>query len=286
MRIANVGGRLKLLVAGGAVDVERASQGHFGPQPAMAFEYFDDLAHWSGSVSVADEPFVAEAACAPSPCPRQVFAVGLNYLDHAAESGFSKPSQPVVFTKYASSFAGPVSEVVLPSGFVDWEVELVAIIGRTSRHVRADRAWASVAGLALGQDLSERHLQRQGPAPQFGLAKSFPGFSPFGPCLVTPDELDDPDDIALGCDLNGEEMQKARTAEMLFPVGELVAYLSSVVTLLPGDVVFTGTPPGVGIGRTPPRYLAPGDHLHSWAEGIGELHQRLVCEPSAPRGDA
>jgi 2-keto-4-pentenoate hydratase/2-oxohepta-3-ene-1,7-dioic acid hydratase in catechol pathway len=172
--------------------------------------------------------------------------------------------------------------VVLPDGSVDWEVEVVAVIGRVARHVAVQRAWEFVAGLMVGQDISERQLQGSGPAPQFGLAKSFPGFSPTGPVLVTPDELDWPDDLGLGCALNGEEVQKARTSDMIFTVPALVAYLSGVLTLLPGDLIFTGTPPGVGMSRTPPRFLHAGDRLISWVDGIGQLEQRFVAPSEMP----
>ena len=280
MRIANVDGRLKLLVADGAVDVETVSGGRFGHDPQRAYEYFDDLRQWAATVDQAEEPFSAEAAGPPAPAPRQVFAIGLNYLDHAAESGFQAPAAPVVFTKYVSSFSGPVSDVILPEGSVDWEVEVVAVISKTARGSRRN-GWDYVAGLTAGQDLSERVLQRSGPAPQFGLASRFPGFSPMGPAMVTLDEIDRPDDLGLGCSVNGEEMQKGRTSDMIFSIPELVAYLSGIVTLYPGDVIYTGTPPGVGMGRTPPRYLNVGDHLHSWVEGLGELHQRFVNPPPA-----
>ena len=213
------------------------------------------------------------------PAPGQVFAIGLNYRDHVSETGRDLPESPVVFTKYPSSFSGPVSQVTLPEGSVDWEVELVVVISKTARAVPLERAWEHVAGLTVGQDLSERVLQRKGPAPQFGLAKSFAGFSPIGPALVTPDELDNPDDLGLGCSVNGEEMQNARTADMIFPVPELIAYLSRIVTMFPGDVIFTGTPSGVGVGRTPPRFLQAGDRLDSWIEGLGELHQTFVASP-------
>ncbi len=175
MRIANINGRLKLLVAGAAVDVAAASGGRFGPDPQAAYECFAELQEWAATISQPGEPFSPEAAGPPVPAPRQVFAIGLNYLDHAAESGFEVPQAPVVFPKYVSSFSGPVTEVVLPEGSVDWEVEVVAVIGKTARAVPAARGWEYVAGLTVGQDLSERVLQRSGPASQFGLAKSFPG---------------------------------------------------------------------------------------------------------------
>ena len=205
-----------------------------------------------------------------------MFAVALNYVDHAAESGNEPPEQPLIFPKYVSAFSGPVTDVVLPEGNVDWECELVAVISRAAHRVSAEEAWSYVAGLTVGQDISERVLQRSGPVPQFGLGKSYPGFAPSGPVLVTPDELPDPDDLAIGCEVNGEVMQSGRTRDMIFPVADLIAFISRVVTLYPGDVIFTGTPPGVGMGRRPPVFLKPGDRLTSHIEGIGEMQQTFV----------
>jgi 2-keto-4-pentenoate hydratase/2-oxohepta-3-ene-1,7-dioic acid hydratase in catechol pathway len=281
MRVANVSGRLKLLVDEGALDVERASDGRFTSDPQAAYARFDELGRWASSVDEPDEPFDPAEADSPVPAPRQVFAIGLNYADHAAESGFSKPEAPVVFTKFPSAIAGPVTTVPLPPGSVDWEVEVVVVIGKTARSVPVGRAWDHVAGLTVGQDLSERDLQRSGPAPQFSLAKSYRGFAPMGPCVVTVDELDRPDDLELGCEVSGVVMQKGRSSDMIFSVSELVAYLSSVVTLFPGDIIFTGTPPGVGMGRTPPRYLREGDVLRSWVGGIGTITQTFVADSVA-----
>jgi 2-keto-4-pentenoate hydratase/2-oxohepta-3-ene-1,7-dioic acid hydratase in catechol pathway len=278
MRIANVGGRLKLLVGDGAVDVAATSKGRFDADPARCFERFGELRQWAADAEGTPEPFDAEAAGPPSPAPRQVFGIGLNYVDHARESGIDLPTAPLVFTKYVSSFTGSSAHVVLPKGSVDWEVEIVVVLGDVAGGtVARDRAWDVVAGLTVGQDLSERELQRSGPAPQFGLAKSFSGFSPMGPCLVTPDEFADPDALELGCDLNGESVQRGDSTDMVFGVPELIAYLSGIVTLLPGDVIFTGTPAGVGAGRTPPRFLEPGDVLRSWVEGIGSITQSFTA---------
>lgn len=287
MRIANVGGRAKLIVAEGrAIDVEVASAGRFGPSLRSVYDEWEVFGGWAaGALSDGSgtsrgvEPFDPAVAGPPSPTPRQVFAVGLNYADHAAESGFTPPEQPMIFTKYPSSLSGPVTEVTLPYGNVDWECELVAVIGRVAHRVDEAHGWDHVAGLTVGQDLSERVLQRRGPAPQYSLAKSHPGFAPTGPALVTVDELEDRDDLAIGCEVNGEPMQSARTSDMVFPVAALVSYLSQIVTLFPGDVLFTGTPPGVGMGRSPQVFLRPGDRLHSHINGIGELVQTFVAGP-------
>lgn len=280
MRIANVNGRATVLVDGGGVDVEQASAGRFGPDPHAAYERWEELRSWADGVLPLDAD-VAPAADgvlgAPSPRPRQVFAVGLNYRDHAAESGFALPDAPPIFTKFPTCITGPNTDLGLPSGSVDWEVELVAVVGRRAERVPAERAWEHVAGLTVGQDFSERRVQLAGSAPQFSLGKSYPGFGPTGPCLVTPDELADRDDLALGCAINGEEVQKGRTSQMVFSVPELVARLSAVCPLLPGDLVFTGTPAGVGMARTPPRFLAPGDEVVSSVDGIGVLRNRCVA---------
>ncbi|MFE4174010.1 fumarylacetoacetate hydrolase family protein [Streptomyces sp. NPDC056909] len=284
MRTANLSGRLVLVTDDGlAVDVEQASDGRFGPDPQ---DIYQDWWNFRGWQTIADlprgRPFTPEELGAPAPRPRQVFAVGLNYRAHAAESGFEAPTTlPPVFPKYVSSITGPVTEVDLPpDGHTDWEVELVAVIGERAHHVSEDDAWLHVAGLTAGQDLSERITQLSGPAAQFGLGKSFPGFSPTGPFLVTPDAIEDPDNLALGCSLNGEEVQKGRTDDLIFSVPALIARLSAILPLLPGDVVFTGTPAGVGLGRSPQRWISAGDTLVSWIEGIGELRQTFRDRPS------
>lgn len=280
MRIANLSGRLVLLHDGKAVDVHVASGGRFAAEPQAVYERWEEFRSWAAGADLSGgADFDPADLGAPSPAPRQVLAIGLNYRAHAAESGFAVPTGlPPVFTKYATSISGPVTDVALPpDGHTDWEVELVAVIGARAHRVSEADAWSHVAGLTAGQDISERIIQMAGPAPQFSLGKSYPGFAPMGPCLVTVDEFDNPDDLELRCAINGEEMQKGRTRDLIFSVPMLVARLSAVVPLLPGDVIFTGTPAGVGLGRDPQRWLAEGDELVSAIEGIGELRQRFTA---------
>lgn len=282
MRIANLAGRLALVVDGLAVDVEQASGGLFTADPQAVYERWEEFRVWAAQTPLPDgNVFDLARLDAPAPAPRQLVAAGLNYRDHAAEAGFALPdSMPPVFTKFVSSISGPVTEVVLPpDGHTDWEIELVVVIGTRAHHVTADAAWNHVAGLTAGQDISERITQLEGPSPQFSLGKSFPGFAPTGPWLVTPDEFADPGDLELRCTVNGEEVQKSRTSDMIFPVPDLIARLSSVMPLLPGDVIFTGTPAGVGLAQNPQRWLAPDDELVSTIEGIGELRQRFTAQP-------
>ena len=280
MRFANVDGRSCLVVDGGVVDVAAASGGRFDSAPERIFDRWTEFAAWAGGAELPAGVPLADPRIlgAPSPSPRQVFAVGLNYSEHAAESGFARPAEhPPIFTKFPASITGPVSQVRLPpGGRTDWEIELVVVISARAFQVSAAEAWQYVAGLTAGQDLSDRLLQMAATPPQFSLGKSYPGFSPMGPYLVTPDEFDNPDDLTLGCAVNGEEMQKGRTRDLIFSVAELIEYLSGAVPLLPGDVIFSGTPAGVGMGRSPQRFLRAGDELVSFVAGIGELRQRFV----------
>ncbi len=279
MKLANLAGRLALVVDGGAIDVHDASAGRFGPDPAAAFDRWDDLVAWvaGGGADGAEPASFDEADLgAPSPRPGQVFAIGLNYAGHAAESGMALPTIPAVFTKFPSSLGGPFEPIELSGEMVDWEVELVVVIGRCADRVAEADGWSHVAGLTVGQDVSDRHVQFAAGG-QFSLGKSYRGYGPTGPWLVTPDELADPDDLALGCSIDGEEVQADRTSDLVFSVPRLVAELSAVCPLLPGDLIFTGTPAGVGITRQPSRFLRPGEVLESWIEGIGTIRQQVVA---------
>jgi 2-keto-4-pentenoate hydratase/2-oxohepta-3-ene-1,7-dioic acid hydratase in catechol pathway len=276
MRVANADGQAVFVVDDGIVDIATASGGALPTDAQLLYERWDDVRALADRVQGPEQPFELSALQAPVPRPRQVFAIGMNYAAHAAEAGVEAPEFPPTFTKFPTCLTGPDATVALPSAFVDWEVELVAVIGSAAYEVEVGKGWSHVAGLTVGQDLSERIVQTRPPAPQFSLGKSFPGFGPTGPWVITPDELDDPDDLALGCTVNGEEVQKSRTSDLIFGVDGLIHLLSSITPLLPGDLIFTGTPSGVGGTRTPPRFLAPGDELVSTIEGIGTIHTHLV----------
>ncbi|MFI5734933.1 fumarylacetoacetate hydrolase family protein [Kribbella sp. NPDC051587] len=281
MKLANVNGRAVLVTgADRGIDVAIASCGRYGPDPAAIYADWDGFRAWAAEGPTGPENVFARADLrSPSPSPRQIFAVGLNYDQHAAEAGFEPPNAlPPTFTKFVSALTGPDAEVVLPAGGeVDWEVELVVVIGQVAQFVAEDDAWDQVAGVTIGQDLSERVSQLAGPTPQFSLGKSFANFAPVGPWLITPDELSDRDDLMLGCSVDGETVQHGRTGDLIYPVSRLIADLSEIVTFLPGDLIFTGTPSGVGFARSPQRFLQPGQHLVSWIEGIGEMRQTFLA---------
>jgi 2-keto-4-pentenoate hydratase/2-oxohepta-3-ene-1,7-dioic acid hydratase in catechol pathway len=232
---------------------------------------------------VADQPFELSELDAPVQRPHQVFGIGLNYLEHAAESGVNVPTSATVFTKFPTCLVGPTAAIELPSTQCDWEVELVAVIGRTADRVSEADAWNYVAGVTVGQDISERAVQLSGPVPQFSLGKSYRTFGPIGPWLVTPDELARPDDLELQCSVAGRVLQKGRTSQMVFSVSQLIAQISTVCPMLPRDLLFTGTPPGVGMARKPQEYLKPGTTLISEIEGIGKLLNPVVAGHGYPQ---
>ena len=284
MRIANLRDRL-VVIAGDAghelaYDVEKISGGRFDADPQAVYAEWRAFTTWAASVEwKGGDRFDVHDLGSPVPRPRQVFAIGLNYREHAAESGYVAPADALpVFTKFPSCITGPAGDIeVQPGAHVDWEVELVVVMARPAYRVSIEDAFDQIAGYAVGQDVSERVLQMAAQPPQFSLGKSLPRFGPIGPWLVTLDEFADPNDLELGCEINGEPVQLSRTDKMIFSVPALVAKLSATTALLPGDVIFTGTPSGVGLGRTPPRWLAAGDLLTSHIEGIGEMRHHFVA---------
>jgi len=215
------------------------------------------------------------------PCvarPSKIVCIGMNYALHVKETGGTVPTEPVVFFKATTALCGPNDDVVIPPGSekTDWEVELAIVVGRRANYVAEEEAMDHVAGYALHNDYSERawQIERGG---QWVKGKSFDTYAPLGPFLATRDEVPDPNGLNLWLDVNGERFQESSTADMIFKVPTLVSYLSQFMTLLPGDVISTGTPSGVGLGFQPPRYLAPGDVVEVGREGLGSSRQRAVA---------
>jgi 2,4-diketo-3-deoxy-L-fuconate hydrolase len=282
-RLANIAGRASLVAeADGlrlAIDVERASEGLFAADPQALYERWREFLHWAADHLPSDAEmteFPDSELGPPAPAPAQVFGIGLNYTDHAAETGMPLPERIATFTKFPTCLTGAYTDVELPAETVDWEVELVVVMGARAHRVADWEAWGLVAGVTVGQDLSERVLQRAAGG-QFCLGKSYRGFGPMGPWLVTPDELTEPDDLRLWCSINGDTVQDGRTSDMVFGVSRIIEELSAVVTLLPGDVIFTGTPAGVGWVRQPPRFLQPGDVLESGIDQIGTMRNTMLA---------
>ena len=203
--------------------------------------------------------------------------IGLNYSDHAAESGMPIPAEPIVFMKAVTSLSGPDDDVMLPKEFskADWEVELGVVIGTKAQYVSERAALDYVAGYCLVNDVSERAFQLER-GPQWDKGKGCDTFGPVGPWLVTKDEIPNPQRLGMWLDINGERRQTGNTRTMIFTVAKIVSYLSRFMTLMPGDIIATGTPPGVGMGMKPQQFLAPGDEMHLSIEGLGEQRQKVV----------
>ena len=219
------------------------------------------------------------------PCVGSVgkfICIGLNYADHAAETGAEPPAEPVVFMKATSAICGPNDDVIIPknSQKTDWEVELGVVIGEGGSHISEETALAHVAGYCVINDLSERAFQLEGTG-QWVKGKSADTFGPIGPWLVTADEIDDPQSLELWLDVDGHRYQSGNTRTMIFSVAEIISYLSRYMSLQPGDIISTGTPPGVGLGQTPPTYLSPGQTMRLGLSGLGEQKQMTVAYATA-----
>ena len=280
MRVANINGRGAVVSLDGRwVDIETATDGDVSSDPMDALTALERLAE---VVVPADAPaLVPEDLRAPVPRPQKILGAGINYFLHAKEAGFDLPDEPLFFSKLPSALCGPNDPVVIPDGRgqVDWEAELVVVIGRTASRVDEADAWSYVAGLTGGQDISDREEQFRS-LRQFTMGKSFDTFAPLGPVLVTPDEFANRDDVGIRCWIDGELVQDGRTSDCIFSVAQLIAWVSQISTLEPGDLIFTGTPSGVGYIRQPPRFLAAGETLETEVEVIGRLVNRCVAGPA------
>ena len=235
------------------------------------------LARWRERTGAAAPVIADQVRWGPPLCrPSKIVCVGLNFRDHARETGQAIPQEPVLFFKATSAITGPNDDVVIPkhSTKTDWEVELAVVIGRRAAYVERDQALAHVAGYVLHNDYSERNFQLERGG-QWVKGKSCDTFAPLGPFLATPDEIHDVHDLDMWLTVNGETQQRGSTRDLVFDVPRLVSYISQFMTLLPGDVISTGTPAGVGHARHPPRYLVDGDEVELGIEGLGSSRQRL-----------
>lgn len=226
---------------------------------------------------VRHDPATA-AHLAPVPDPQKVICLGLNYRDHAIESNMPIPEEPVLFSKFPSALTGHGEEILLPpeSDEVDYEAELVVVIGKRGKRIAQDEALSYVAGYAVGHDVSARDWQLNKPGKQWLAGKTFDTFAPIGPVLITADEVPDPHALGIRLRLNGRTMQDSSTSQLIFRIDETIAYLSRIMTLEPGDLIFTGTPPGVGMARKPPVWLKPGDVAEVEIDGLGTLRNPVA----------
>jgi acylpyruvate hydrolase len=218
------------------------------------------------------------------PAPEKIICVGLNYHGHAAETGLGVPDFPTLFAKYSRALLGPEDDIVLPDASVkvDWEAELAVVVGREVRHADEDEARAAIGGYTVANDISMRDWQ--GRTRQWLQGKTFEASTPVGPALVTPDEIDDADDLRVTCTVDGETVQDSSTSDFVFGPTALIAYISTIVTLVPGDLIITGTPSGIGAARKPPRFLAPGQVVRTTVAQVGELQNTCVAPGADGKG--
>lgn len=280
LRLALVGGRAQFILGTGvddarAVDVERHTDGGLPSDPMQCLARWSDVRRaWTTLDGAAGTPVRLEDLSCPVPVPRQVFAIGRNYPEHAREMGAALPSQPLAFTKFPSSLNHPAGDIELAGDTVDYEAEVVLVVGDGGRDIPVGDAWNRLAGICVGQDVSDRALQYSGTPPQYSLGKSRRGFSVVGPWVADAADLASRDDLQIACTVNGELRQRSGTSSMVFPVEQIVAYLSSICELYPGDLIYTGSPPGVGHGMRPQRYLRPGDVIETTIDGVGTIRNR------------
>jgi 2-keto-4-pentenoate hydratase/2-oxohepta-3-ene-1,7-dioic acid hydratase in catechol pathway len=281
LRFASRNGRAHLVVGADhrLVDLETVSGGKFSSEPIDAFRRWKELRAFAATVP-EDSGDICDVHSldAPSPWPTQVFGIGLNYRSHAEESGLPIPTSPLTFAKYSSSIAHGDADIPLGGSSIDWEVELVVVIADGGRNIAHENAWDHVAGIAVGQDISDRALQFASQPPQFSLGKSRKNYSPFGPWLIDAADVPERDALHMTCTLNGETVQDTSTDDLIFSVSDIISYLSEIVQLLPGDVIYTGTPGGVGVSRQPAVFLKPGDVLVSTIDGIDTTTNRCIAE--------
>ena len=281
LKLASIQGRAHFVIGSSndfrVVDVEHSSKGSLPSDVMACFSVWQSLRAHAASLAKTDGVACSiEQLDCPVPQPRQLFAVGLNYKKHAEEMGSPLPTTPLTFAKFQSSINTPCGDVRLVGSTCDYESELVIVIGAGGINIAQSDAWQHIAGIAAGQDISDRTLQYSGVPPQFSLGKSRTGFTPIGPWVADMDDNASRDDLRLTCSVNGEIRQDTKTSDMIFDISQIVSYLSDICQLFPGDAIFTGTTAGVGHWLKPPIYLQRGDIIETTLEGVGMIRNRCV----------
>lgn len=281
MKLANLAGRPVVVRDDRALDIANASKGAIEPRLEVLSDRSlqDELRTLAERAAEADWQEFDPRELGRVAKPYKAIGVALNYRAHAEESNLPVPDEPSVFAKFASSVVGPYDAIVVEPQYdkVDFEAELVVVMGRTGKNISEADAWSYVAGVTAGQDISDRKEQWRKPINQFTLPKSYDTFSPIGPYLVTLDEFEDPDDIEVAGWVDDLEVQRGRTSDLIFSVPELIAWLSKRVTFEPGDLIFTGTPAGCGVRRTPRLYLTEGKVLRTEVTGVGTMVNPVIA---------
>lgn len=275
-RLANISGRAALVEGDHYFDLEEISEGALGSDPMTALDHPATLSELSaGLADRAPTGRIDEVTLGPPvPRPQKSFGIGLNYQSHADEASMDVPENPLVFTKFPSCLVGPTADVEMRSDGCDYEGELLVVIGPGGKDIAVEDAWDHVIGLSVSQDISDRPAQFSAKPPHFDLGKSFDTFGPCGPYLVSPDLVPDPSDLRITTEVNGEVRQDDTTANLIFDVPTLIAYLSRITTLVTGDIIFTGTPEGIGWSQG--KHLTDGDIVTTTIDGLGTMTNRCV----------
>ena len=284
-KLANIKGRAALLNEESFYDLEKISEGNLSHDTTNALFHLEELDELNNKLNDLEATGkISEAEFdAPVSFPKNCYAIGLNYRNHAEEANMTIPEVPMVFTKHTSCLVGATADVEMRSNYVDYEAELVVVIGISGKDISKDQAWNHVAGLCVGQDISDRPAQFASTPPMFNLGKSFDTFGPMGPALVSPDSLLNKESLVIECKVNDEIRQNDNTDDLIFDVPTIISYLSEIVTLNTGDVIFTGTPGGVGVSQG--KFLKDGDIITTSIEGLGTLTNKCVRVSDHSRAD-
>ena len=284
-KLANIKGRAALLNEESFYDLEKISEGNLSHDTTNALFHLEELDELDNKLNDLEATGkISEAEFdAPVSFPKNCYAVGLNYRNHAEEANMTIPEVPMVFTKHTSCLVGATADVEMRSNYVDYEAELVVVIGLSGKDISKDQAWNHVAGLCVGQDISDRPAQFASTPPMFNLGKSFDTFGPMGPALVSPDSLSNKESLVIECKVNDEIRQNDNTDDLIFDVPTIISYLSEIVTLNTGDVIFTGTPGGVGVSQG--KFLNGGDIITTSIKGLGTLTNKCVRVSDHSRAD-